>query len=127
MLREIIESIENVDEGKIFDKVRKWLINNIDPITKKYISYSSAYANQRIVIERPDKNIKFLQSSRGFVYMNGVSKSGKEFFLMTDESTIDSIKDLITGEYPIRLMCAKMSDFENNGVVPYYIYRAYES
>jgi hypothetical protein len=124
MIREILEDI---NEGIIWDKVRKWLINNIKPIKKKYIKYSSAYANQRLIFDRPDTKIRLLVAENGFVYMSGITKSGKDVFLMTDDAVMEDNEDLITGDAPIRLVCAKMEDFEYGGITPYYIYRIYEA
>jgi len=118
---------EFVNEGVIWDKVRKYLVSNIKPIKKAYINHESAYANQRIIIERPDANIKMLVAENGFVYMTGIDKKGKDFFLMTDDAIMEDNEDLITGDAPIRLACAKMVDFEYGGMIPYYIYRIYES
>jgi hypothetical protein len=116
-----------VNEGLIWDKVRKWLINNIKPIKKKYINYSSAYANQRLIFNRPDANIRLLVAENGFVYMSGIDKNGKDRFLMTDDDVMADYEDLITGDAPIRMVCASMEDFEYNGIRPYYIYRIYEN
>jgi len=113
--------------GNIVNKMQKWLINNIKPIKKKYIKYSSAYANQRIIIERPDTKIRMLVAENGFVYMDAYDKKGKNFFLMTDDDVMADYEDLITGEAPIRLVCAKMQEFEYSGMTPYYIYRIYEA
>jgi hypothetical protein len=118
---------EYINEGLIWDKIRKWLINNIKPIKKKYINYSSAYANQRLIFNRPDANIRLLVAENGFVYMSGITKSGKDVFLMTDDAVMEDYEDLITGEAPIRIVSAKMEDFEYGGMIPYYIYRIYES
>jgi len=113
--------------GNAIKKMQKWLINNIKPIKQKYINYSSAYANQRIIIERPDTKIRMLVAENGFVYMDAYDKKGKNFFLMSDDAVMADYQDMIQGESPIRLVCAKMEEFEYGGMIPYYIYRIYEA
>ena len=122
MLKEIVEKL---NEGAIWNKVQKWLIQNVKPITKKYISYSSAYANERIIVNNPSKNIILQTAKDGFVYLKVIDKNSKEFFLMTDDDVMMEYEELITGEFGVRLVCAKMPDFEVNGFTPSYLYRVY--
>jgi len=123
----IFREYVRLNEGKIWDKIRKYLVSNIKPIKKAYIKQSSAYANQRVIIDRPDTKIRMLVAENGFVYMDAYDKKDKNFFLMTDDKVMEEYEDLITGEAPIRLACAKMADFEYAEIIPYYIYRIYEA
>ena len=126
----IRQAIKKVDEGilsKMVGKLEKWLINNIKPIKKKYINYSKAYATEKIYIDSPDTKIRLLVAENGFVYMDAYDKNGKNFFLMSDDAVMSDYQDMIQGEAPIRLKCAKMNEFENHQIIPFYIYRIYEA
>lgn len=60
-----------------------------------------------------------------FVYLKVTDKNGEEYFLMTGDDVMMKNKELITGEYGVRLVCAKMPDFEVDGFVPSYLYDVY--
>jgi hypothetical protein len=115
-----------LNEGDIWKKVRKWLINNVGIIKNKYIDYSSAYATRRIIVNNPNTDIKLLKAKDGLVYMSAIDKQGKERLLMTDDARMEDYEDMITGQFPIKLQCADMEEFKQNDIRPFYIYRVYE-
>jgi hypothetical protein len=41
---------------------------------------------------------------------------------MIDENSLDDFESDVTGDAPRMFVCARMTDFENHGIVPLFIY-----